>query len=478
MQILNVVLLLGIAESKLIPVKSSTTSENPPITTTTKSKRDQTTSLSASNTLHRKQFVLPYTTTYSSAQEDLSKAETTVNTNPAQNHPQSVTYSPYQFYEGNLQNQKNTAQFSSVPIFQGGFQASHVPNLTQRGAQNAYIPTTYAAQPNQQFQAQIATIPGLNSEYYTNPSSYRIIAEPTKSSAQIRPTTFTGTVPNTSYTKFKSNPNASNRQAYSSYEDHSFESHPKFRFQSTTPFNTQSSTPLISSFPRSKSPLYKSASYPSTKNLDPGPTSYSTGLSSADFKSFEKVVPNYQYGSVPSKVGYSAQKVNLGSLQGSPELSGYVQAFEAEPVLIDYQAHPSSNRGLDFDFPSISPSSLSDGSVPFTSTIGNYQSRILPVHSSSSTAQLPQYKGASINTFASNDFPKPSGGYQLLSSQPQLHFTTGTSLQSVSGPGIYHGGPLQQIRGDVEVINKKRPISRPDDSDEIGDGKGTIFFRS
>lgn len=146
------------------------------------------------------------------------------------------------------------------------------------------------------------------------------------------------------------------------------------------------------------------------------------------------------------------------------DFSGFIHSLESEPVVLNsgnnfnFQA---PNFGIPFDF------GTETQNQPFLSAhVHQQQRQVLPVQTSSSTPQFPQYKGASIQAHSRSDFANPPGGYQFLTNQPQLHFNPN------SGPidRAHVNNPFERIRTDVEVINKKKPAPpQRDDRDEEGE---------
>ncbi|XP_033209878.1 uncharacterized protein LOC117168379 isoform X2 [Belonocnema kinseyi] len=208
-------------------------------------------------------------------------------------------------------------------------------------------------------------------------------------------------------------------------------------------------------------PVYNSQ-YPRQKN------SHQNGVSfSPSTQSFDNLPQNLAYPNSPleynNKIVTSFPGIQLQSTQEFPK---FIQSLETEPTVlttgrnINLQHVP--NFGLSSGFPK------SNGNQPFLSTTNSYQQpQVLPVQSSRSTPQFPQYKGASIQLLSNNDYRKPAGIYQPLKSQPQLHFNTND--QAVNRPQKFVGsGTLKRIQEDVEIIknNKKAPISQNDDSEE------------
>lgn len=204
--------------------------------------------------------------------------------------------------------------------------------------------------------------------------------------------------------------------------------------------------------PVTQTPVY-STQYPGPKNSQHiySPTSHQTliNLPSASPQSFDSLST-----SLPTEIH-------------NREFSGFIQGLESEPIVLNsgnsfnFQA---PNFGIPFEF------GTETGNQPFLTGHGLQQQRqVLPVQSSSSTPQFPQYKGASIQAHSRSDFANPPGGYQFLTNQPQLHFNPNNAPIDRAHVQIVHN-PFERIRTDVEVINKKKPAppqhDGKDDEDE------------
>lgn len=136
------------------------------------------------------------------------------------------------------------------------------------------------------------------------------------------------------------------------------------------------------------------------------------------------------------------------------KFSGFIEGQESQPILFNtdngfnFQA---PNFGIPFDF------GTESRNQPFL-TLQDFQQQrqILPVQTSSSTPQFPQYKGASIPAHSRSDFAHPPGAYQLFTNQPQLHFNLNNGpVDRMHVPT--DNNPFERIRTDVEVIDKKKP---------------------
>ncbi|XP_043466181.1 uncharacterized protein LOC122501030 isoform X3 [Leptopilina heterotoma] len=154
----------------------------------------------------------------------------------------------------------------------------------------------------------------------------------------------------------------------------------------------------------------------------------------------------------PSSQSYESLSTSLPT--HNTQFSGFIEGQESQPVLFNtdngfnFQA---PNFGIPFDF------GTESRNQPFLTLQDLQQQRqILPVQTSSSTPQFPQYKGASIPAHSRSDFVHPSGAYQFLTNQPQLHFNPNNGPVDRMHVQTGHN-PFERIRTDVEVIDKKKP---------------------
>lgn len=215
-------------------------------------------------------------------------------------------------------------------------------------------------------------------------------------------------------------------------------------------------------------PVYKSQ-HPRQKNSQQVYTpAHQNAISfSPSIQSFEKLSQNLAYTNSPLEYNNKmATSFPVIQLKGAQEIPQFIQSLETEPTVLttgrNINLQNAPNFGLSSDFPKY------NGNQPFlTSTNSYHRPQVLPVQSSSSTPQFPQYKGASIKVLPKNDYRKPAGIYQPLKSQPQLHFNT--NEQAVNRPQeFYVPRSHERIKEDVEIIknNKKPPLPQNDDSEE------------
>lgn len=113
---------------------------------------------------------------------------------------------------------------------------------------------------------------------------------------------------------------------------------------------------------------------------------------------------------------------------------------------------------------------------PFLSQLSSFQSQMVPISTAVNSPQFPQYKGASIQVYPTvGGFP--AAAYQPLQTQPQLHFQQDT-VQRVQPVGaVRHSAPAQEIRADVEIIDKHPTTPPPKKDDEDGDDEGGLYLK-
>ncbi|XP_043251687.1 uncharacterized protein LOC122396954 [Colletes gigas] len=136
---------------------------------------------------------------------------------------------------------------------------------------------------------------------------------------------------------------------------------------------------------------------------------------------------------------------------------------QSQPLIL----HPVDQ----FNFPARTPKvNNAQLSAPFLSPLSSFHSQVIPISTSSNNPQFPQYKGAAIEIYPTVGGFSPAN-YAPLQTQQQLHFGQG-NVQHVGGHRNL--SPAQEIRTDVEIINKKKPSLPPpktdDDEDEDDEG--------
>ncbi|XP_016839150.1 uncharacterized protein LOC103316425 [Nasonia vitripennis] len=197
---------------------------------------------------------------------------------------------------------------------------------------------------------------------------------------------------------------------------------------------------------------------------------------------------NVQYTTTPG-LEISNKKLELPviQLQTAQNYPGYIQTLETTPLIfssetgLQYKADPGFRLSYEFAKPKHNhPNQRSGTNSPFLGVASPIQ--VLPVQTASSTAQFPKFKGASIGQFPSRGFSKIPNDYQEFKSQPQLHFNANAN----TNPKSYHQSafytkPLEEIRTDVEVIDKIKPIpplpKTDDDDDETADDDSGEGFK-
>ncbi|XP_017756828.1 PREDICTED: uncharacterized protein LOC108548422 [Eufriesea mexicana] len=152
--------------------------------------------------------------------------------------------------------------------------------------------------------------------------------------------------------------------------------------------------------------------------------------------------------------------------QGPPHLSG----FQSQPLVLNPVEHQ-------FNFAVRTPKTNNvQPSAPFLSPLSSFQGQVVPISTVANNAQFPQYKGATVEVYPTvGGFPMIA--YQPLQTQPQLLFGQDhvQSVQPVDNPRH-----PEEIRSDVEIIDKKKPAPPPkddggddnDDNDDDDDDEG------
>ncbi|XP_076283246.1 uncharacterized protein LOC143210352 [Lasioglossum baleicum] len=175
------------------------------------------------------------------------------------------------------------------------------------------------------------------------------------------------------------------------------------------------------------------------------------------------------------RIGYSLPKASGPQLfspamqnQFNKKASSILQAQNYPTYFNHYQSQPLILSPADqFTYPERTPKlNNAQLSAPFLSPYSSFQGQVIPISITNSNPQFPQYKGAAVQVR-----PTVGGlsaiGYEPLQTQPQLHFGKG----NVHAAGAYRNlGPVQQIRTDVEVIDKKKPTTPPPNDDDDGEG--------
>lgn len=115
----------------------------------------------------------------------------------------------------------------------------------------------------------------------------------------------------------------------------------------------------------------------------------------------------------------------------------------------------------------------------FLSPLSSFQGQVVPISTLANNAPFPRYKGAAIEVY-----PTVAGfsttAYQPLQPHQQFQFGHG-NVQPVDKSGR-PPTPSEEIRSDVEIIDKKKPGPPPsgddDGGDETDDDEGLSINRS
>ncbi|XP_034180005.2 uncharacterized protein LOC117604254 [Osmia lignaria lignaria] len=210
----------------------------------------------------------------------------------------------------------------------------------------------------------------------------------------------------------------------------------------------------------------------STHNQNPG-----TEGAYGAFPSFNVQVPLYKSSGLQSHApifqnnpysdatNQKKQSLPVLQLRNTQDLSTYLTNFQNQPYLLN----PTDYR---FSFVGKAPkvNNVQLGS-PFLSPLSSFQSQVVPISTAVNSPQFPQYKGASIQVYPTvGGFPATA--YQPLQTQPQLHFQQDT-MQRVQPVGaVPQSAPAQEIRADVEIIDKHPTTPPLKRDDEDGDEEG------
>ncbi|XP_074112464.1 uncharacterized protein LOC141536108 isoform X2 [Cotesia typhae] len=181
-------------------------------------------------------------------------------------------------------------------------------------------------------------------------------------------------------------------------------------------FYTSSSFPKLSQRPSASSAGQYGKNYPEIKSISISPLFSASEVTSGGFKPISP--PQYQSNHQPKLSEALRGYEDSYQSYGNPTTSSLVSSLE------NFQAYP------------IQP--------------------IQPIHPTVKT-NLPFTPTTAVSKIRSSD------NYQLLSAQPQLHFTAAIPLPQQP---IYHSQPFGRIKTDVEVITKRPQIPFPDDSSE------------
>ncbi|KAK1123138.1 hypothetical protein K0M31_008771 [Melipona bicolor] len=167
------------------------------------------------------------------------------------------------------------------------------------------------------------------------------------------------------------------------------------------------------------------------------------------------------------------EKASLPILQvrKSQEPPSYVPSLQSQPLVLNPVDHQ-------FNFAVGAPKVNSvQPSAPFLSPLSSFQGQVVPISTAANNAQFPQYKGATVEIY-----PTVSGfstmAYQPVQTQSQLHFGRDNVQPVQPVDNLRHSMPAEEIRSDVEIIDKHKPPPPPktdddDDKDDADDDEGT-----
>lgn len=162
-------------------------------------------------------------------------------------------------------------------------------------------------------------------------------------------------------------------------------------------------------------------------------------------------------------------KASFPVLQEQKQFPSYLSNFQNQLVL---KPTMEENR---FDFGAGMGKVQQLGSH-FLSPLSSFQGQVVPISTLANNAPFPRYKGAAIEVY-----PTVGGfsttAYQPLQPQQQFQFGHG-NVQPVDNSGR-PPSPSEEIRSDVEIIDKKKPAPPPsgddDGGDETDDDEGSLI---
>ncbi|XP_043589665.1 uncharacterized protein LOC122570846 [Bombus pyrosoma] len=160
---------------------------------------------------------------------------------------------------------------------------------------------------------------------------------------------------------------------------------------------------------------------------------------------------------------FQNEKASLPMLQVQKgrELPQYLSSAQSQPLVLN----PVDQQ---FNFavrmPKLNSVQLS---TPFLTPLSSFQGQVVPISTVDNNAQFPQYKGAAVDVYPTVSSFSPMA-YQPIQPQSRLHFVHDNVQRVQSVDNVRHATPAQEIRSDVEIIDKKKPAPPPktDDDDE------------
>ncbi|CAD1480394.1 unnamed protein product, partial [Heterotrigona itama] len=160
---------------------------------------------------------------------------------------------------------------------------------------------------------------------------------------------------------------------------------------------------------------------------------------------------------------FQNEKASLPILQvrKSEELPSYVSSLQSQPLVLNPVDHQ-------FNFAVRAPKVNSvQPSAPFLSPLSSFQGQVVPISTAANNAQFPQYKGATVEPV----YPTVSG-FSTMAYQPiqaQLHFGHDNVQPVQPVDNLRHSMPTEEIRSDVEIIDKHKPPPPPKTDDDEDD---------
>ncbi|KAK2585670.1 hypothetical protein KPH14_010286 [Odynerus spinipes] len=230
-------------------------------------------------------------------------------------------------------------------------------------------------------------------------------------------------------------------------------------------------------------PIYRTQ-YPGPKNseyvFNYSPSHQSESSFEPALRSTEKLSQYFPQNDASVTLAATNKKVALPVTHhpNTQDISGYLRAFENQPVLLNHNLNYQPN--LNFDLANHRQIAQPNNISPFQSPVSSFQGQVIPIQTASSTPQFPQYKGAAVAAYpaVSFDLRKTPRTYQPLRTQPQLHFQSVNSAPQLINPyqnTIIRSKPAEEIREDVEIIKKKPPPPPPKkDDDDFDDGYKSV----
>nr|XP_050867674.1 uncharacterized protein LOC127071906 [Vespula vulgaris] len=220
-------------------------------------------------------------------------------------------------------------------------------------------------------------------------------------------------------------------------------------------------------------PVYRTH-YPGPKNSDYVFTTYTPSHQSVS--NLETKLHQY----FPENEATTTTKKITLPVKNSQYMPVYLRTFENKPVLLNHDLN-YLQPNLNFGFIGAKEKTIAQAAnniSPFQSSISSFQGQVIPIQTASSTPQFPQYKGAAVATYpVSLDLAKIPRTYEPLRTQPQLHFQNvlATPIVNPYQNVNLNSKAAEEIRDDVEIINKKPPQPpRKNDEDEFDDGDKSV----